>query len=203
MKNLIKAVNKVMTECTTIDKSSKVGSGSYAYKGVKDSELKLMLSRSMRENGLAIFPTHIDESTEIERYTDKNGKPKMQVFTKVTSKFTLMHESGESIELSGIGHSVDNADKGAGKASTYAMKYALMYTFMVAAGEIDDADDYHSDEIEQPPAKSSNAIDIGHEKYDSAVVKVISGDITVDKIMTKYNLTKRAESKLREIENAE
>ena len=203
MKNLMKAVNKVMAECTTIEKGSQVGSGSYGYKGVKDSQLKLMLSRSMRENGLAIFPTHIDESTDIHRYT-ANGKEKMSVFTKVNCKYILAHESGESIELAGIGHSVDNQDKGAGKATTYSLKYALMYTFMVAAGEIDDADDYHSDEIEQPPAKkASDAIDIGDEKYDSAVVKVISGDITVDKILTKYHLTKRAEKKLREIENAE
>jgi len=58
-----------------------------------------------------------------------------------------MHESGESKEISGYGHGVDPQDKGAGKATTYALKYALLYTFLVPTGSIDDADKTHSDNI--------------------------------------------------------
>ena len=47
----------------------------------------------------------------------------------------------------GYGHGIDSQDKAPGKATTYALKYALLYTFMVATGKIDDADSTHSDDI--------------------------------------------------------
>lgn len=203
MKNLIKAVNAVMKECPTIEKNSQVGKGSFGYKGVKDSELKLMLNRAMRTNGLAIFPQQIDESTEIHRWK-ADGKEKMQVFTKVNSKFLLIHESGEQIEINGVGHSVDSQDKGAGKATTYALKYALLYTFMIATGEIDDADDYHNDDIDEPDAEDEKElVDVGTQKFDSAVIKIMSDELTVAKIKTKFRLTQEAEKKLKAIENAD
>ena len=44
----------------------------------------------------------------------------------VKTKYLLLHESGESLELAGYGHGIDSQDKGAGKATTYAMKNALL-----------------------------------------------------------------------------
>ena len=51
-------------------------------------------------------------------------KSKQSVFTDAHTKYLLLHTSGESIELSGYGQGVDTQDKGAGKATTYALKNA-------------------------------------------------------------------------------
>jgi hypothetical protein len=153
MKNLIKAVLSVMDEVKGIDKTMNVGTGSASYKGVSDKEVKKKIGLSMQKNGLVLLPISIEPKTTIERYeeqTQYGNKVKQSVFTEVTTKYLLCHESGESIELAGYGQGVDSQDKSAGKATTYALKYTLLYTFLVPTGTIDDADNTHSNDIKIP-----------------------------------------------------
>lgn len=155
MKEISKAILAVMTEVKGIDKSMTVGSGNNSYKGVSDKVVKEILQPAMFKNGLSIVPTNVEAKTTTERWeenTDYGKKLKQSTLTEVTTKYLLLHSSGESIELAGYGHGVDNQDKGAGKATTYALKYALLYTFLIPTGKIDDADTTHSDEVEVPKA---------------------------------------------------
>lgn len=160
MSELAKAVIKVMEECTTIEKGMTVGSGGWSYKGVADKDVKLMVSRSMRNNGLIILPIGIEPKTTVHNYQETNHKGevknKTSVFTEVVTKYKLLHTSGEEQELYGYGHGIDNGDKAAGKATTYALKYALLYMFMIATGAIDDSDNTHSDELNAAPAVSGS-----------------------------------------------
>ena len=165
MKNLIKAVNAVMQDCENVEKNLSVGVGNNSYKGVADKDVKLIINRSMRKNKLAIFPVKIDPKLTVERWEEKTNygiKRKAQVFTEVLVTYKLIHESGEEMEIQGYGHGVDSQDKSAGKATTYALKYALLYQFLVATGDIDDADATHSDETQKPntnqPTKPSKSI---------------------------------------------
>jgi hypothetical protein len=164
MQKLALAVLSVMKEVKGIDKSMTVGSGSNSYKGVPDQEVKKIIGESMQKNGLTILPTKITPITKVERweetvfdnYQKKDiVKQKQSVFTEVTTEYLLLHESGESITISGYGHGVDSQDKGAGKATTYALKYALLYTFLVPTGKIDDADMVHSDSVSVAPKPKS------------------------------------------------
>lgn len=153
MKNLAKAVIAVMKEVKGIDKTMTVGNGNSSYKGVPDQEVKKILGESMERNGLCVLPIDVQPTTTIERWVESGqygDKQKQQVFTEVKTKYLLLHDSGESIELAGYGHGVDSQDKGAGKATTYALKYAMLYTFFVPTGKIDDADTIHSDKYEMP-----------------------------------------------------
>ena len=149
MKEISKAILAVMDQVKGIDKSMTVGSGNYSYKGVSDQVVKEVLQPAMVKNGLSIVPTDVQAKVTTERW-DEGGRQKQSTFTEVTTKYLLLHSSGESIELAGYGHGVDNQDKGAGKATTYALKYALLYTFLIPTGKIDDADNTHSDEVEVP-----------------------------------------------------
>jgi len=144
-----------MNDVKGIEKSMTIGTGQMAYKGVPDKEVKKIIGQSMAKNGLCILPIGITPTIKIERWDelDYNGKmkAKQSVFTEVYSTFLLMHESGESQEICGYGHGVDPQDKGAGKATTYALKYALLYSFLVPTGDIDDTDAIHSNEIQTKP----------------------------------------------------
>ena len=144
MENLTKAVIKVMQTVKGIDKSMTVGTGSYSYKGVPDQEVKKVIGEAMAENGLAILPVNVQPTTRIERW-EENGKIRQMIFTEVITEYLLLHVSGESVTLRGYGHGTDNQDKAAGKATTYALKYALLYSFLVPTGKIDDTDNEHSD----------------------------------------------------------
>jgi len=158
MKNIATAIIKVMQEVKGMEKNSKVGTGSSAYDGTKDQDVKEIFNDALQRNGLCILPIDIQETTQVDRWQEEsiyNGqsqgmKQKQSVFTKVTVKYLLLHTSGESIELAGYGHGVDPQDKSAGKATTYALKNCLLYTFLTPVGKIDDTDLKHSNEIEVP-----------------------------------------------------
>jgi hypothetical protein len=155
MKNLAKAIIEVMKEVRGMEKNSKVGSGGHSYNGTKDQDVKEVFNNSMSKNGLCLIPFDIQEQTQVDRWEEENTwngkvtiKQKQSVFTKAVVKYTLLHESGESTIVCGYGHGVDPQDKGAGKATTYAMKNALLYTFLTPVGKIDDSESVHSEDIQ-------------------------------------------------------
>jgi hypothetical protein len=158
LKNLNQAVVAVMKQVRYMEKNSRVGSGNAAYDGTKDSDVKEAFNVAMAEHGLCIFPISVEEETDITRWEEKTQwgpKQKQSVFTKVRTKYLLVHESGESIELAGYGHGVDPQDKAAGKALTYALKNTLLYSFLTPVGKIEDTDRTHSNDIETPQKPAS------------------------------------------------
>ncbi len=219
--NLAKAIIAVMKAVKGIDKSMTVGSGSMSYKGVPDQEVKKVIGAAMEQNGLCILPIETDAKTQVDRWTETGGqygdKQKQSVFTEVTTKYLLLHESGESQIVSGYGHGVDSQDKGAGKATTYALKYALLYCFMVPTGKIDDSDNIHSDEQAAPPTRQPQAQQPAHngnaaddkpwlnkadkqgnltDTWKAAVNKLQAGATTVDKIASVYKISKDNKTEL-------
>ena len=150
-----KAIIKVMKAVKGMEKNSRVGGNTAsAYNGTKDQDVKEVFNEELAKNGLCILPIGIEEFTQVDRWeVDYNGQrqSKQSVFTKVKTKYLLLHESGETIELAGYGHGVDSQDKGAGKATTYALKNCLLYTFLTPVGKIDDTETTHSEEIKTPP----------------------------------------------------
>ena len=196
--NLAKAVIAVMKAVKGIEKSMTVGDGRMQYQGVPDYEVKKIIGAAMEANGLCILPIGIEAKSHVERWEepDYQGKikQKQSVFTEAITKYLLLHESGESIELAGLGHGVDSQDKGAGKATTYALKYALLYTFLVPTGKIDDSDNVHSDNIPPPPPppqpkKILPDFTPDHAKWGSAVDALQKGKTTIAAIKTNYTLT--------------
>lgn len=172
MKELAKAVIAVMKEVKGMEKNSRVGgSSNSAYNGTKDQDVKEVFNEAMSKNGLCMIPFDIDEETQVDRWeevdpwskeTPKAMKSKQSVFTKVKVKYNLIHISGESTIVCGYGHGLDPQDKGAGKATTYAMKNALLYTFLTPVGKIDDTETNHSNEIEK--VKPKTTAQVGNDK---------------------------------------
>lgn len=152
------AITSVMAEIKSIEKNSLVGAGTAsAYKGVSDVDVKAALKPLMAKYGLAVVPLSINSDTKVEKWvedTKYGAKNKLQVFQIVKTTYLLTHTSGEWIKFSGEGHGIDSGDKAAGKATTYALKYALLYLFMVPVGDIDDADGQHNDDRPMPSANS-------------------------------------------------
>lgn len=183
MKNISKAIINVMKSVKGMEKNMKVGSGNYAYQGTKDQDVKEVFNEELAKNGLCIVPISVEDEVQIDRYVDQYDKPKQSVFTRVKTKYLLLHESGESIELAGYGHGVDNQDKGAGKATTYALKNCLLYTFLTPVGKMDDADTTHSDEVPAPPAPKPVLTD---KQFESALKGTKK---QINTVLTKFKMT--------------
>lgn len=191
---LYKAVAEVMKEVKNIDKSMTVGVGQNSYKGVSDKDVKLKIGASMEKHGLIMVPKHYDNKITIDRWMEKTNygeKQKQSVFVECNAQFELIHvETGQSIEIPAYGHGVDSQDKAAGKATTYALKYALLYTFLVPTGSIDDSDNTNSAEIPAPnaPAAKTQVKYLSDERFQKAIAALKEGKTTVAQIEA-YNLT--------------
>lgn len=203
---LVKAIIAVMNEVSNIEKNLTVGTGASSYKGVSDKDVKHIVGKAMASNGLVMLPIEVDIKTTIERWeedTQYGKKIKQSVFADANCKYLLLHTSGESQVIAGAGHGVDSQDKASGKSLTYAMKGAILQTFMIPTGEIDDTDKTHSDDIPvpqntttQPELPWLNEKDV--ENWNKAIEGVKSGARTVAGLRKFFKISKDAEAKLNE-----
>lgn len=198
---IAKAIIKVMQAVKGMEKNSRVGGNTAsAYNGTKDQDVKEVFNEELAKQGLCIMPINIEEETQVDRWeVEYNGQKqsKQSVFTKVKVKYLLLHSSGESIELMGYGHGVDAQDKGAGKATTYALKNCLLYTFLTPVGKIDDTETTHSDNIAtpvktQPKPAAKKYLNESSPEFQEAI-KYLKGEGTIEKIKLKYDLSEHVE----------
>lgn len=184
--NLAQAVIQVMQEVKSIEKNMQIGEGKYSYKGIADKDVKYQIGSAMERAGLCILPIGIDPEIRIDRWQD-GARWKQSILTEVKTEYLLLHESGESQKIIGYGHGIDAQDKSAGKATTYALKNALLYAFMVPTGTIDDADKTHSNNIAVPASKPLRKLtDAQFEKGMEAIDK---GDYTAEEMRGEFQLT--------------
>lgn len=204
---LFKAVNKVMQQAKGVAKNSTVGFGKSAYKGVNDMDVKELLQPLMAENGLSIFPVDYETNSKLETW-EEAGKMKSKHFIEVKATYLLCHSSGETIEIKGMGQGIDSGDKAPGKALTYALKNALLYTFLIPAG-LDDTDNDHSDDLPQaakPTAATANKkpwlnrykqmkdgnnwvdTEVSTDEWLQAVKAVKDGKRTLEQVFNHYNI---------------
>lgn len=164
MKEISKAIQAVMIEINGIEKWMVVWKWTNSeYKGVADKDVRQLLRESMVKNWLSILPTDVQSKIQVDRWEEEDQysksvpkamKSKQSVFTEVMTKYILLHTSWESITLAWYWQGVDTQDKGAGKATTYALKNTLLNMFLIPTGV--DTDNTHSDEYDVPknPPKS-------------------------------------------------
>ena len=127
MKQLIKAINDANKEIEGVEKNAQIKFGNTNYSAVLDKDVKINIGKVFTKYGLVVIPTKIEKE-----FT----KP----VTEVLVTYTIYHTSGESLQMQGYGQAIDSGDKGAGKACTYALKYALLYASLAPTGNIADSD---------------------------------------------------------------
>ena len=188
MKNISQAICAVMADVKNVEKGATVGAGRNAYKGVSDKDVKALLLPLMAKNGLSILPIKIDETCEFQEYTDNYGNAKTRFVVHVKGTYMLLHTSGESIEVQGYGHGIDAADKAPGKAMTYALKYALLYTFMVPVGDIEDTDTTHSQAHTAAP-KAAAPPTVKDENIPALIAHALKNTISLENLKKIRTLT--------------
>lgn len=192
---LAAAILQVMNEVKSVEKNLNVGVGKSSYKGVSDKDVKQVIQPAMVRAGLVIIPVNIEPTLKIDRWTEDTNygpKQKQQIFSEVKVTFELIHESGESRQIVGYGHGIDSQDKSAGKATTYALKYALLYTFLIPTGQIDDADTEHSNNKDVPKQKQT----LTDEQFNKALDAIENGTYTKGELVANFQLTEDQTNKI-------
>jgi hypothetical protein len=147
MKELLQKIQKVADAIKGIEKDMTVGSGNYSYKAVSDTMVTLRVKEAEKENGIISIPIKQELiSSEILK-TNKKQKESSELVESIqyvdVIKMTLRiydTETEKYIDIESFGRGLDSGDKGFGKASTYARKYALLNAYKIATGEDPDAE---------------------------------------------------------------
>lgn len=143
---LLQKIQAVSMAVMNIEKDMTVGTGSYQYKAVSDTQVTLAVKKAEKEHGIISIPRDQELiSHEVIKTvkTDKHNGTYESISYVDNVKMTVTIydlETGESIDIVSFGKGIDSGDKGLGKASTYARKYALLNAYKIATGEDPDAE---------------------------------------------------------------
>lgn len=124
----------VMEEVSYLQKDLTLPAGGRKYKAISETKVTTAVRQSLIKHKLTLVPIH-------QIVSHRGDTSQVEITYCLTDA-----ESGESINVVSTGEGKDSQDKGIGKASTYAYKYALLRTFAIATGE--DPDTISNEEIE-------------------------------------------------------
>lgn len=186
---IAKKLVNVMAECSHIAKNGLNSYHQYKYATAEDVLLKV--NSALTKNKIASIV--IPEIASMVDVTNLKGNTEHLVTVNVQIKL-IDSESGECVDLFGIGSGQDAGDKAVMKAQTAAIKYAYMMSLCIATGDDPEADT-KTDENSSMGNKGSKAVN--NVKKISAIKKSITvcancgEEITSDRVvqfsMAKYN----------------
>lgn len=139
--NLFQRMQAVSMEVMNIEKDMQVGSGNYGYKAVSDNAVTLAVKKAEKKHGIISIPIKQERlSGETVKQVKNNKESILHIDNvKMTVVFINLDKPEERLEIESLGKGLDSGDKGFGKASTYARKYALLNAYKIVTGEDPDA----------------------------------------------------------------
>jgi len=141
--NLYKKIQLVSNDIKNIEKNMTVGKGNYSYKAVQDIDVVLEVKKAESDHGIVSIPIKQEliksETIKTMKENGSEGLTFMDI-VKMTLRIVDIDKPSDFIDIESFGRGLDPGDKGFGKASTYARKYALLNAYKIATGEDPDKD---------------------------------------------------------------
>lgn len=132
---IAKKLVNVMIECGHIAKNGLNSYHQYKYATAEDVLLKVNTALTKNKIASVVIP----EIASMVDVTNLKGNTEHLVTVNVQIKL-IDSESGECVDLFGIGSGQDAGDKAVMKAQTAAIKYAYMMSLCIATGDDPEAD---------------------------------------------------------------
>ncbi|MFW5871265.1 MAG: ERF family protein [Verrucomicrobiota bacterium] len=155
--NLFEKLIEVRKVCTYIQKGNK----GYQFQYVSSSDTLGQFRAKMDELKLLLVPEVVE--AKIREKTTKKGD--LEILTGLNMRFVWINaeKPEERLEVPFYAQGTDNAERGVGKALTYAEKYFLLKFFNVATDK-DDPDSFQQKHDNRhhngrPPGNSGNITD--------------------------------------------
>ena len=151
-KNIFQKIQSVANEIKNIEKKLVVGEGKNAYNAVGDQDVTLAVKEAESKHGIVSVPFKQElVKSDILRVANKGIETIKYVdIVKMTTRIYNIDNPSEYIDIETFGRGLDSGDKGFGKASTYARKYALLNAYKIATGEDPDAEKSKEEKSETP-----------------------------------------------------
>ncbi len=137
--NLHEKLFEIQKTVTYIQKNAQ----GYQYKYASGTDVLAPIRAKMDELKLMLLPRVVGSKAERGEAVDDKGKVKIQFFTEVTIEFTWVNveKPEETMTIPWYAQGVDPAEKGVGKAWTYAERYFMLKFFHIPTDN-DDPDAY-------------------------------------------------------------
>lgn len=141
-KNLFKKLADIMSEIGWISKGDSVEiNGKKAYDYTTEAQFIAEVRPLFVQHRVMIMPTGTP-TVDVKEFA-KSGD-RVSYLTTITLNYTFIDaDSGELINIIGIGQGIDSGDKGVYKAMTGALKYAIRQALFIGTG--DDPERYDED----------------------------------------------------------
>ena len=136
--NIYEKMQAVSEAVRSVEKNITVGGGNSSYKAVADIDVLVKVKEAEKEFRLLSIPVRQElVKTEIVKVIGQGGYEKITYadIVKMTVRIVNIDKTDEYVEVESFGRGLDAGDKGFGKASTYARKYALLNAYKIATGE--------------------------------------------------------------------
>lgn len=131
-KLIYKKLLAIMTEVGSVGKDRQNAQQGYKFRGIDD--VMNELHEKFSQHGVFILTNIMDQRRE-ERPTKSGG---INIYSINTYRFTFMAEDGSFVESTQIGEGMDNGDKASNKAASVALKYALLFMFLIPTEDAKD-----------------------------------------------------------------
>lgn len=186
---IAKKLVNVMAECSHIAKNGLNNYHQYKYTTAEDVLLKVNTALTKNKIASIVIP----EIASMVDVTNLKGNTEHLVTVNVQIKL-IDSESGECVDLFGIGSGQDAGDKAVMKAQTAAIKYAYMMSLCIATGDDPEADT-KTDENSSIGNKGSKVVNnvkkISATKKSVTICANCGEEISSDRViqfsMAKYN----------------
>ena len=181
--NLYEKINAIMGEVESLQKDGKVEFGSTKYKFLSEAKTTAEMRKQLIKYKLVVLPIGVEEKKEGQI---TQGKYVYKMVNAENPEEFIILESG------GQGH--DSADKGSGKASSYAYKYLMWRTFAVPSN--DDPDQVSSDEIiskEDAEIEALKKSKVDKVQIATMQAEMMKKGIKEETIVTAYKITTLAD----------
>lgn len=175
--NLYQKLNAIMGEVESLQKDGKVAFNTTKYNYLSEAKTTAIFHEKLFKHKLVILPIEVNEEVK--------GS-----ITQGRYKYKLVNcenpEEFEILESGGQGH--DSADKGSGKASSYAYKYLLWRMFAIPSN--DDPDQTSSDEIKSKQAIKQEEHDdeieaLKNSKVDKVQIATMQAEMLKKNVLEK------------------
>ena len=181
--NIYQRINAVMREVQYVQKDVTVTGGG-SYKAVSHDMVLAILRPQLVEQGIVIRTTVI--ASEMLQLRDKNNGIPMHLYSATFRvDFVNMDDPKDFLSTEMPAHAADTGDKAPGKATSYAVKYALLKTFGLETGENEESRMY------EPPTFT----DLQKEEFDGlmdgddACAYVVFSKVVGEEVMNSLSKT--------------
>lgn len=136
--NIYEKIQAVSEKVRSVEKNITIGGGNSSYKAVADIDVLVKVKEAEKEYRIISIPVRQElVKSEVIKTVVQGGYEKITYadIVKMTVRFINLDKTDDYIDVESFGRGLDPGDKGFGKASTYARKYALLNAYKIATGE--------------------------------------------------------------------